>query len=125
LLIPKILNSDSKLRGIKALLALFVLFAFLNGPAFAQGSSGGKDKPSQAPPLVVIRTITGTVKTAGNELTLVDDADGKPWDIINPDAVRQYEGQHVQIAGHAFTDRRALHSHTVEVVKGSDADAKK
>jgi hypothetical protein len=115
------LNSDSKLRGIKVLLALLVLFACLNGLAFAQGSSGGKDKPSQAPPLVVIRTITGTVKFAGNELALVDDADGKPWNIINPDAVKQYEGQHVQITGHAFTDRRALHAHTVEVVKGRDA----
>jgi hypothetical protein len=121
LLIPKILNSDSKLRGIKVLLALLVLFACLNGLAFAQGSWGGKDKPSHAPPIVVIRTITGTVKFAGNELTLVDDADGKPWNIINPDAVKQYEGQHVQITGHAFTDRRALHAHTVEVVKGRDA----
>jgi hypothetical protein len=121
LLIPKILTSDSKRRGIKVLLALLVLFACLNGLAFAQGSSGGKDKPSHAPPIVVIRTITGTVKFAGNELTLVDDADGKPWNIINPDAVKQYEGQHVQITGHAFTDRRALHAHTVEVVKGRDA----
>ena len=121
MLIPKILDSGSRVRGIRVLLALLVLFACLNGLAFAQGSSDGKDKPSQAPPLVVIRTITGTVKFAGNELTLVDDADGKPWNIINPDAVRQYEGQHVQISGHAFTDRRALHAHTVEVVKGRDA----
>ena len=121
MLIPKILDSGSRVRGIRVLLALLVLFACLNGLAFAQGSSGGKDKPSHAPPIVVIRTITGTVKFAGNELTLVDDADGKPWNIINPDAVKQYEGQHVQITGHAFTDRRALHAHTVELVKGHDA----
>jgi hypothetical protein len=122
---PKILSSDSSGRGIKVLLALLVLLACLNGLAFAQGSSGEKDKPSPTKPLVVIRTITGTVKFAGNELTLVDDADGKPWNIINPDAVKQYQGQHVQITGHAFTDRRALHAHTVEVVKGRDADARK
>ena len=121
MLIPKILDSGSRVRGIRVLLALLVLFACLNGLAFAQGSSGGKDKPSHAPPIVVIRTITGTVKFAGNELTLVDDADGKPWNIINPDAVKEYEGQHVQITGHAFTDRRALHAHTVELVKGHDA----
>ena len=121
MLMPRILSDGSKLRGIKVLLALFVLFACMNGSAFAQDSSGRKDKPGEAPPLVVMKTITGTVKTAGNELTLVDDADGKPWNIINPDAVRQYEGQHVQISGHAFTDRRALHAHTVELVKGRDA----
>ena len=120
----KILSDGLRLRGINVLLALFFLFVCLNGPALAQSSTGGKDK-SGPPPLAVIRTITGTVKTAGNELTFVDDADGKPWNIINPDAVRQYEGQHVHITGHAFTDRRALHAHTVELVKGRDADAKK
>jgi len=116
-LMRKILNC----QGVKLLVALVALFTTLNGPVFAQGSSGGNGKPDQVPPLVIIKTITGTVKTAGDELTLVDDVDGKPWNIINPDAVRKYEGQHVQITGHAFTDRRALHAHTVDIVKGRDA----
>lgn len=102
---------------MKQFLAFVVLLTALSAPTFAQGTSGGKNTPNQAPPLVVIKTVTGTVKTNGDELTLVDDADGKPWNIINPDAVRKYEGQHVQITGHAFTNKRALHAHTVELVK--------
>ncbi|HWF36870.1 MAG TPA: hypothetical protein VG322_00010 [Candidatus Acidoferrales bacterium] len=101
-------------------LAVFVLL--LNCTAFAQGSSIGKDNPnSGGAKLPVIRTITGTVKFHGDELTLVDDANGKPWNIINPDVVRSYEGQHVQITGHAFVEKHMIHAHTVEVVKATTA----
>lgn len=101
-------------------LAAFILL--LNCTAFAQGSSGGKDKPKSAgATLPAVKTVTGTVKFHGDELTLIDDVDGKPWNIINPDVVRTYEGQHVQISGHAFVEKHMIHAHTVEVLKPAEA----
>jgi hypothetical protein len=107
---------------MKRFVALAAFVLLLNGMAFAQGSSGGNDKPkSGGATLPAVKTITGTVKFHGDELTLVDDADGKPWNIINPDVVRSYEGQHVQISGHAFVEKHMIHAHTVEVVKAAEA----
>lgn len=101
--------------------AMAALVLLLSCTAFAvaqSGSAGGADKPkSGGAKLPAVKTITGVVKFHGDELTLVDDADGKSWNIINPDVVRSYEGKHVQITGHAFTDKHMIHAHTVEVVK--------
>jgi hypothetical protein len=105
----------------------FVIFiacvALLGGVSLAQNNSAaGKDKSgSGSATLPNVKTVTGVVKFHGDELTLIDDADGKTWNIINPDAVRSYEGRHVQLTGHAFVDKHMIHAHTVEVVKGAEA----
>ena len=107
---------------MKRFVALAAFVLLLNCSAFAQGSPGAKDKPkSSGATLPAVKTITGTVKFHGDELTLVDDADGKSWNIINPDVARNYEGQHVQITGHAFVEKHMIHAHTVEVVKAATA----
>lgn len=106
---------------MKRFVALAAFVLLLNCTAFAQGSSGAKDKPNSGATLPALKTVTGTVKFHGDELTLVDDADGKSWNIINPDVVRSYEGQHVQITGHAFVEKHMIHAHTVEVVKADTA----
>lgn len=107
---------------MKRLIAVAAFVLLLNCTAFAQGSSGGKEKPnSGGATLPAVKTVTGTVKFHGDELTLIDDADGKSWNIINPDVVRTYEGKHVQITGHAFVEKHMIHAHTVELVKATTA----
>jgi hypothetical protein len=107
---------------MKRFAIVVALVAALSVVAFAQnGSTGGKDKPGSGATLPAVKTITGVVKYHGDELTLIDDADGKPWNIINPDVVRSYEGQHVSLTGHALMEKHAIHAHTVEVVKPATA----
>lgn len=108
---------------MKRFAILIVLLAALSGASFAQnGSSGDKDKPgSGGATMPAEKTVTGVVKFHGDELTLIDDADGKSWNIINPDVVRNYEGQHVQVSGHAMVEKHMIHAHTVEVVKAATA----
>jgi hypothetical protein len=108
---------------MKGLIALIALLAMLGGASFAQNGSGsGKDKPgSGGATLPAVKTVTGVVKFHGDELTLIDDVDGKSWNIINPDVVRSYEGKHVSLSGHAFVEKHMIHAHTVEVIKAATA----
>ena len=83
--------------------------------------SNGKTKATTSS--VAVKTIDGNVKANGNKLTFIADQDGKPWNLLNPQLLKGYQGDHVQITGHIFTNHHLIHIHTVKVLKPSIAKA--
>ena len=73
----------------------------------------GKDKAAAAP----LKTLKGTVKTEGDKVTFVTDADQKSWDVMNPETLKGHEGHHVQLSAHVYADKGQIHVMTVKMLK--------
>lgn len=91
--------------------------------AFPQNAPENTGKTQTTATSIAVKTIDGQVKANGDKLIFVADQDGKPWDVLNPQLLKAYQGDHVQIAGHIFTDHHLIHIHTVKVLKASIAKA--
>ena len=75
------------------------------GPATTQ-------KTADAP----LKTIKGTVKMDGDKATFVADKDQKSWDVMNPEAVKDHDGHHVQLSAHVYADKNAIHVMSVKML---------
>ena len=106
---------------MRKLLALVLgLSVMCSVTAFAQDaptSAGTADKSaaSTAP----LKTIKGTVKAEGDKVTFISDADQKSWDVINPEALKDHDGHHVQVSAHVYTDKDAIQVMSVKMLKKS------
>ena len=67
-----------------------------------------------------LKTIQGTVKVAGEKVTLVADEDGKSWEVMNPDTLKPHAGHHVEISGHVYPDKNQVHVLSVKMVKKAE-----
>ena len=65
----------------------------------------------------VLRNIRGTVKADSGKLIFVTDDDGKAWDVMNPEMLKGYEGQHVELNVHMYVDKGVIHVHSVKTLK--------
>ncbi|MGA6984117.1 MAG: hypothetical protein WBZ11_21365 [Candidatus Sulfotelmatobacter sp.] len=101
--------------------ALAVTFA-MSLTAFAQqdSMSQGQMAPDNSAPKAPLKTLKGTVKVEGDKTVFVNDADGKSWDVINPDKLQGHDGHHVQISAHVYADKMAVHVMTVKMLKPSN-----
>ncbi|MGC1616004.1 MAG: hypothetical protein WA736_15060 [Candidatus Acidiferrum sp.] len=95
-----------------AVLALSV--ATLGIPVLAHGTSQGMNQDEKQPELT---NIKGTVKADGEKITFVDDATGKSWDVVNPKALREHVGHHVELSAHLYKDKGQLHVMSVTMLK--------
>jgi hypothetical protein len=86
---------------------------------FAQeaGKSCDMSKMSKtaAAPLKILK---GTVKSEGDKITFVNDADQKSWDVMNPETLKDHVGHHVQVHAHVYEDKNSIHVTNVKMVKG-------
>ena len=64
-----------------------------------------------------LTTAEGTVKVDGGKTWFVADADQKPWEVINPEALKGHEGHHVQVSAHLYSDKNAIHVMSVKMLK--------
>jgi|SRR5215475_4107932 len=96
-------------RSLILALALAVAPASL---VFAQDM--GAAQTEKAAPL---KTVKGTVKVDGDKTWFVADADQKPWEVMNPEALKGHEGHHVQVSAHVYADKNAIHVMDVKMLK--------
>jgi hypothetical protein len=96
-----------------------VCLAFsLNAMAQEAGKSCDMGKSNMAAPL---KTLKGTVKSEGDKITFVTDADQKSWDVVNPDTLKDHVGHHVQVSAHVYADKDQIHVMSVKMLKASKA----
>ena len=99
---------------------LFAVCVAFTMTAVAQDTMGkscdtGKDKMSMGP----LKTLKGTVKSEGDKITFVNDADQKSWDVMNPETLKDHVGHHVQLSAHVQADKNTIHVMSVKMLKAS------
>ena len=80
---------------------------------------GKMSKTSAAP----LKTLKGTVKSEGDKVTFVNDADQKSWDVMNPETLKDHVGHHVQVRAHVYEDKNSIHVMGVKMLKGEKEKA--
>src|SRR6202789_3082089 len=109
---------------MKKLMVCMLAVAFAMGlTAFAQqdSMSQGQMAPNNsAAPKAPLKTLKGTVKVEGDKTVFVNDADGKSWDVVNPEKLQGHDGHHVQISAHVYADKNAVHIMTVKMLHASN-----
>jgi hypothetical protein len=85
----------------------------LGVPAFSQGKMQAAAQDEQKPEL---RDIKGSVKSTDGKITFIADEGGKSWDVVNPDALKDHVGHHVQLSAHVYTDKSQIHVMTVTML---------
>jgi hypothetical protein len=63
--------------------------------------------------------MQGFVKSDGDKLSFVTDNDSKSWDLMNPEALKEYTGKRVKINAHVYPDQNRIHVTDVKEVKAS------
>lgn len=66
-----------------------------------------------------LKTLKGTVKSEGDKVTFVNDADQKSWDVMNPETLKDHVGHHVQVRAHVYEDKNSIHVMGVKMLKGA------
>jgi membrane protein implicated in regulation of membrane protease activity len=94
--------------------ALALSVATLGTPALAHGKPQDTTQDEKKPKLV---NINGTVKADGDKITFVTDADGKSWDVVNPETLKDHVGHHVELSAHVYKDKGQIHVMKVTMLK--------
>ena len=102
----------------RILLVAFALSLVLGMTGFISATTAAA-KPGLAalPQGAPLKTIQGTVKADGDKVTFVADEDGKSWDVMNPETLKPHAGHHVEVSGHVYADKMAIHIMSVKMVK--------
>jgi hypothetical protein len=101
-------------------ICLLALTFVMSLSAFAQDSTmaAPSDTSAKAP----LMTLKGTVKAEGDKVSFVNDKDGKSWDVMNPEELKDHDGHHVQLSAHVYADKNAIHVMSVKMLKGAKTD---
>ena len=95
-------------------LAVALSVATLGIPVLALGQPQEMKQEEQKPKLMDIK---GTVKADGDKITFVTDADGKSWDVVNPETLKEHVGHHVSLNAHVYADKGQIHVMKVTMLK--------
>jgi membrane protein implicated in regulation of membrane protease activity len=97
-----------------SLIVLALSLATLGVPVLARGNPPGMSQDEQKPKLM---NIKGTVKADGDKITFVTDEDGKSWDVVNPETLKDHVGHHVELSAHVYPDKGQIHVMKVTMLK--------
>jgi hypothetical protein len=89
-----------------SILVLALSVGTLGIPILAGGMPQETTQDDKKPPLM---NIKGTVKADGDKVTFVTDEDGKSWDVVNPEALKDHVGHHVELSAHVYKDKSQIH----------------
>lgn len=64
-----------------------------------------------------LMNIKGTVKAEGDKVTFVTDSDGKSWNVVNPETLKDHVGHHVELSAHVYADKGDIHVMKVTMLK--------
>jgi len=95
-------------------LAVALSVATIGMPVAALGQPQEMKQEEQKPKLMDIK---GTVKADGDKVTFVADSDGKSWNVVNPETLKDHVGHHVQLSAHVYADKGEIHVMKVSMVK--------
>jgi membrane protein implicated in regulation of membrane protease activity len=107
-------NSGGRNMKKLSVLAVALSVATLGIPIFAYGQPQEMKQEEQKPKLMDIK---GTVKADGDKITFVTDAEGKSWDVVNPETLKDHVGHHVEVSAHVYTDKGQIHVMKVTMLK--------
>jgi membrane protein implicated in regulation of membrane protease activity len=106
------------LRGDKmkklSVLAVTLSVVTMGIPVLALGQPQEMKQEEQKPKLMDIK---GTVKADGEKTTFVTDSDGKSWDVVNPETLKDHVGHHVELSAHVYADKGQIHVMKVKMLK--------
>jgi hypothetical protein len=106
------------LRGVKmkklSILAVTLSVVTMGIPVLALGQPQETKQEEQKPKLMDIK---GTVKADGDKTTFVTDSDGKSWDVVNPETLKDHVGHHVELSAHVYADKGQIHVMKVKMLK--------
>jgi hypothetical protein len=98
----------------KMVTVYFALSLVVSGVAAAQDTmnhdDGQKTYASQKP-----IQLAGTISNTGE--TIVSDIHSKSWTIVNPDAVKGHEGQHVLLTANVDADKNEVNVVALKMTK--------
>ena len=83
-------------------------------PALALEQPQEMKQEEQKPKLMDIK---GTVKADSDKITFVTDSDGKSWDVVNPETLKDHVGHHVELSAHVYADKGQIHVMKVTMIK--------
>jgi membrane protein implicated in regulation of membrane protease activity len=72
-----------------------------------------QEKKQEKPKLMDIK---GTVKADGDKITFVNDSDGKSWNVVNPETLKDHVGHHVELSAHVYADKGEIHVMKVKML---------
>jgi hypothetical protein len=90
------------------------VMSFAQDSTTSRNSQTSSDQMSAKAPLM---TLKGTVKAEGDKVTFLSDKDGKSYDVMNPEKLKDHDGQHVQVSAHVYADKDAIHVMSVKAMK--------
>ncbi len=97
-----------------SVLALALSVATLGVPVLTHGRPQDMNQDQKQPKLMDIK---GTVKADGDKITFVADQDGKSWDVVNPETLKDHVGHHVEVNAHVYPDKSQIHVMKVTMLK--------
>jgi len=109
-------NGTSGGRKMKKLsiLAMALSVATIGIPVLALGQPQEMKQEEQKPKLMDIK---GSVKADGDKITFVTDSDGKSWNVVNPETLKDHVGHHVELSAHVYADKGQIHVMKVTMLK--------
>jgi len=111
---------------MKKLVILALALCVASGTVvFAQeaGKSCDMGKMSKSSATAPLKSLKGTVKSEGDKVTFVNDADQKSWDVMNPETLKDHVGHHVQVRAHVYEDKNSIHVMGVKMLKGEKSSS--
>jgi hypothetical protein len=97
-----------------SVLAVALSVATVGMPVLALGQP---QEMKQEEPKPKLMDIKGTVKADGDKITFVADSDGKSWNVVNPETLKDHVGHHVQLSAHVYADKGQIHVMKVTMLK--------
>jgi hypothetical protein len=102
------------MKKLSVLLAVALTVATMGNPVLAMGQPPVMNQDEQKPKLM---NIKGTVKADGDKITFVTDSDGKSWNVVNPESLKDHVGHHVELSAHVYADKGQIHVMKVTMLK--------
>ena len=105
-------NRTSKIKKLSVLAAALFL-ASPGIPAMAQRQPQEMQQEEKQPKLMDIK---GTVKADGEKIAFLADGDAKVRDAVNPDALKDHVGHHIELSAHVYADKGQIHAMKVTML---------
>jgi hypothetical protein len=105
----------------KLWMLMLALCLGLSLSAVAQDSMGKSCDMGKASASAPLKTLKGTVKSEGDKISFVNDADQKSWDVMNPETLKDHVGHHVQVSAHVYADKNQIHVMSVKMMKAKSS----
>ena len=97
-----------------SVLAVALSVATLGVPVLAHARALQEMKQDEKKPKLM--DIKGTVTADGDKITFVADADQKSWGVVNPEALKDHVGHHVELSAHVYADKGQIHVMKVKML---------